>query len=503
MLRTFLLLSTFSSLLLATTEDDLLALLKKQDCDPKNAHLMEEIAETYKNLGLTDLSLKWIQKKIDLGGTPKELLLSYLALGKAYEEKKDFDKANGFYLKAREVAPKFAEPFYHLAKLARKKEQNELCTYYALEGKKISLPEEESSIISREVSSYLLDEELSIAAFYSPQKEEGLHAINRLLLNKEAPLHIKNQAFSNLRYYIKPIDATYIPLNVTCPKIDEKESYYPINPSIQRTESGYELICRLVNYEKINEENNQSLLTRDPKRYIFISRNLFVTTDKEFLITSEEEIFDHSTYTKFPWEMEGNEDCRLFSYHGENFFSCAVTEANPTHTPQVALGKLKTGQVIPLNSPNPKRAEKNWLPFVHNDRIQMIYSYDPTIILEPDLDTGKCEKVVEHKCPFDGTRFQGSSGPIPFEEGYLVIVHERALAGKFFYYHRFLFLDQEFRITKASPLFYFKTIGVEYCSGMTLDHEEKNVVLTLGVEDKTSFIALIPVESVINNLSIK
>jgi tetratricopeptide (TPR) repeat protein len=193
-----------SSLLLATTEEDLISLLKKQQKDPKNGDLMLEVSKAYNDLGIKNLSLKWTQKRIDLGGSSQDVLTSYLSLAKSYEENNENDKAETIYTEALKAFPKSADPLYHLAKLARQKGNNELCTFYALQGKKIS-PNE---LTSKNVASYLLDEELSIAAYYTNEKEEGFLAINRLLLNQETPEFIKKQALKNLHYYIKPIENT-------------------------------------------------------------------------------------------------------------------------------------------------------------------------------------------------------------------------------------------------------------------------------------------------------
>ena len=38
--------------------------------------------------------------------------------------------------------------------------------------------------------------------------------------------------------------------------------------------------------------------------------------------------------------------------------------------------------------------EKNWSPFAAADRLYLIYAGNPHLILEPDLETGICQKIA-------------------------------------------------------------------------------------------------------------
>jgi tetratricopeptide (TPR) repeat protein len=436
---------------------------------------------------------------VELG---EELFQAHLILGKLHEEKNEGEQAVIEYLKAIEANPGRAESYYYLADYYRLKGQNHLCTYYAMRGKELSVPKEGAPFISKAAHDYLLDEELSITAFYTPFSAKGYEAVNRLLVNKEVPGEVRFTALNNALFYAKALSAVLLPVDVVLPKINESENFNPMNPSIQRTDTGYDIICRTVNFA---QREGKDYWSRDPCNKRILTRNFLIKTDKEFKRLSQEEIVDQADYPRFFWPYVGGlEDCRLFRFQGANWFTCSVYDANPKNIIQIALGKIEEGgacmQLTPLQGPIEGKYEKNWLPFELNGEIHLIYTHDPFILLKPDAATGKCEKVLETTSLFDCTNFRGSAGPIPFDEGYLTLVHEVAYPGRRYYLHRFVYLDNQFNITKLSPPFYIKTRGIEYCSGMTVDHAGKNLVITLGVEDKEAYIALTPMDEVRNSL---
>ncbi len=467
-------------------EKKLGALLTALEKEPRNLACMVCLADTYKSLGVSDLAAKWYQKRCECEEKGDGLFHSRLMLGQYFEEKHEGEKAVREYLKAMELNPERAEPFYRLARYYRLNGDNNLCTHYAMQGK----------------ANYLLDEELSIAAFYTPHKNLGFEAINRLLVNKDIPKDIKNNALNNALFYVRPLKATYIPVDIIPPKINATENYNPLNPSIQKTETGYDIICRTVNF---GQEEAKHYWSRDPNNPKIDTRNFLIKTDKAFKRLSQEELIEEASYPRFPCGYTtGIEDCRLFSFRGANWLTCCLYDANPSNIIQIGLGKIEPGgaikELIPLAGPVKNRCEKNWLPFVLNDAIHIIYSHEPFTIYKPDLLSGHCEKIVETTSPFDCSSFRGSAGPIPFDEGYLTLVHEVAYPGRRYYLHRFVYLDKNFQITKLSRPFYFKAIGIEYGSGMTLDHEEKNVIITVGIEDKEAYLAITPIEEIKESL---
>src|SRR5204862_471745 len=118
----------------------------------------------------------------------------------------------------------------------------------------------------------------------------------------------------------------------------------------------------------------------------------------------------------------------------------------------------------------------------------------PFVICIPQGQGSKFLTLYEPKHDF--TRFRGSTPPIEFDEGYLLLVHEHVDNGQRNYMHRFLFLDKDFNIKKMSLPFIFMHKGIEYCCGMTIDHTEKNLIMGLGIEDREAYLFITDLDTV-------
>ena len=148
------------------------------------------------------------------------------------------------------------------------------------------------------------------------------------------------------------------------------------------------------------------------------------------------------------------------------------------------------------------RAQKNWLPFAGGDdpsELHVVYGYEPLVVLRVDQQTGRCDPIVEQPQgrPFD--LFRGSAGPIDLPHelggGRLLLVHVVAFHDIRYYLHRFLRVDEEWRVTAASRPFYFRHKGIEFASGACLAHDG-DLLVTFGVEDREAWLCRIPIERV-------
>jgi hypothetical protein len=151
-------------------------------------------------------------------------------------------------------------------------------------------------------------------------------------------------------------------------------------------------------------------------------------------------------------------------------------------------------ELVPLDGPEEGRCEKNWLPVVKDGELYAIYSYQPTTVLKIDRMTGKCEVAIQKDSPHDFSKLRGSAAPIPFDNGFLALVHEVAFTDERTYLHRFVFFDKDFNITKASKPFTFLHKGIEYSCGMTTDHDEKQLIISIGLEDRKAFLAFVDLD---------
>lgn len=477
-------------------ERDLKLLTEGLKEEPNNERYMFYCAQTNKCLKYFDEAIKWYKNRIAKGGWQEEVWYSKYMIGEIYEEMGFWDQALRWYLEAYQYRPERAEPLKKISAHYRRAGDNELAYFFATQGSRIPFPSNDSLFISQPAYDYQFDEDISISAFYTKHKDEGFAALNRLLLKKDVPEDSKGLAFRNMLYYVQNLkNAFCIPISIDLPRLQEgsEERYYNMNPSIIQTTDGYALICRTVNFS----HNKGEYRSRTPGDETIRTRNYFVTMDKNFRVLSQQEIIEDLPRDRTPWQVQGLEDCRLVSNNNGYYFVAAAYDISPDSIAQVLCKIQPTNDKIvkvqtltPLQCPNQRNYEKNWLPFSKNDELYVIYSSgydgDPFTIHKVDENTGECSEIVRYKLNQDFSRFGGSAGPIAFNDGYLALIHEYTFTDQRIYTHRLLWLDKDFNIQKVSKPFTFMHKGIEYCCGMTLDHAGDNLIFSIGIEDSNA-----------------
>lgn len=480
--------------------------------EPENIRYMFYLAQSNKSLKKYDDAIKWYKKRIEKGGWNEEVWYSKFMIGQCFEDMGKWDEALTNYLEAFQFNPDRAEPLHQIAKYYRSKNQNHLAYLFAKEGLQIPYPSQQMLFISYPIYDYLFDEELSISAYYTPFKDEGYAAANRLILKKDVPYNIKEQAYKNMLFYVPKLkNAEYYPIEIDLPPIREgfAAHFNPMNPTILKTEKGYDVICRTVNYMQIGAKHFKSLDLFDPTNTAK-TRNFFVQYDKDFKVLSQKEIIEELPRERIhSRSVEGLEDCRLFACKNSRWFTCTTLDTNPTGQPQISLCKLAdnpVGPIIqveelhPLFGPDPNRCEKNWLPFVKNNQLHLIYSFDPFIIYKVNIEkgAGTSQIICHHEKPkSDFSRFSGSAPPIEFDNGYLLLVHETVYDDQQRnYMHRFILLDKDFNFKQISKPFIFLHNGIEYCCGMAIDHSATKLIMALGIEDREAYLCTVDLGTV-------
>lgn len=468
--------------------------------EPDNVRYMFYLAQSYKDTKQHDKAAHWYQKRIDSGGWYEEIWYSKLMLGDMHATDGHWNKALESYLDAFQYNPKRAEPLYKIARYYRMKGDKELGYLFAKRASQIPFPRDQLLFVYHNVYDYQIDEELSIVSDRTAFKHDGLLAANRLLLKRSVPDYIKDQTHRNLLFYVENLQNTSVhPINLELPFIREGLNirYNLMHSSIQRNDTGYTLICRAVNYLQKGAVSHWS---QDPEDKTIRTKNYLVELDKDFKLISQKEIVDKTTFNPTWWvRFQGHEDCRLFTLNNEPHYICTTANTHPDNIAQ-SLAKISpdctVNSLVPLHGPDPKRCEKNWLPFVKDDKLFVIYSYDPLTILHINCETGETEPAHVIPQKYDFSRFRGSCAPIAFDDGYLVLVHEVVWNGERIYLHRFLQLDSNFNVTKASLPFTFTHTGVEYSCGMTLDHTGKKLVMPISLEDASGELRTMDVDHV-------
>lgn len=203
------------------------------------------LAQTLKDMMRYTESIEWYDRRIEDGGWDEEIYYSKFQTGFNYEQlawkkkyaceligkvdksqddidfiakwnpmnlsvdelreevAKDFSSAGTRYLSAYNYRKSRAEALYSFVKMNRSLAKNEIAYIYAVIGRKIKYPHEDSLFIQEDCYTYLFDYEISIVANYIPnEKDEGRKSIAFLLEYPDLPEEIKNQTIYNSRFYI-------------------------------------------------------------------------------------------------------------------------------------------------------------------------------------------------------------------------------------------------------------------------------------------------------------
>ncbi len=470
-------------------------------------HSLFCLGQAYRGLKNYEEAIKFYTERIKKGGDSEEIWFSKYMLGECYQEMGQWDHALYWYLEAYQFDSNRADPLHKVATHYRLHGQNDLAYIFARFGSRIPISNEQHLFSSPPLADYQFDEELSIISYYTRFREEGYAAANDVILRKHVPDHVKNQAYSNMQFYVQNLPNSRLwPISINLPLIQPgfDECYHPMNPSIQKTDTGYKLICRGVNYT----QTGAKIFNTIDLSGVFKTKNFLVHYDKNFNLVSQQEIIEDLQRKRIrSCNVEGLEDCRIFEFKNSFWFTCTTSDTNPTGTRQISLCKLEDGEfddairvekLTPLLGPDLHRCEKNWMPFVKDNQIHVIYSCDPFIIYKVDINSGETKTVLNYEPAHDFAHFRGSAAPIAFDEGYLMLIHEVIYLPSYerYYMHRFAYTDKNFVVKKLSKPFTFKHLGIEFCPSMTIDHSEKQLILAVGVEDREAYLCFIDLNDV-------
>jgi hypothetical protein len=275
--------------------------------------------------------------------------------------------------------------------------------------------------------------------------------------------------------------------------LDIRPNWPAFNPSITASDDGFCMIVRTANYRIQDGVVHEDGVLRNI--------NYLMTLDDQLAATAVEPVEEHAgDLRRYPSQIHGFEDCRLFEIDGRWFASATCCELNPIDRREIVLLELVGHDIIavhPLDGPVPGRHEKNWMPFVRDGALHFVYSCGPTVILSCDVDTGATAVVHESDAPAATLDLRGGSQGVPLDDGsFLFVVHavDRS-SGTARYVHRFLRLTSDFVVDGLSEPFTFTSDRVEFCAGMARHGDD--LVLSFGVSDAASGLALISLDEAV------
>lgn len=198
--------------------------------------------------------------------------------------------------------------------------------------------------------------------------------------------------------------------------------------------------------------------------------------------------------------LDGILDLRIFAWRGEIFAAGAGCNYRsylekktrlPTHT--MVLGKLNNNKldiITAFNSGQP--TEKNWMPWVMEDELYLVYSPDPLVILHYDRQRNSL-KCISSKPDGRLSQARGGSNMVPFGDNFIGIVHTKdATNDRLIYRHHVLVASRDFATLRVSQDFSFEGEDVEFCAGLVIKND--NIYFSYGVFDEAAVILRMPSE---------
>lgn len=325
--------------------------------------------------------------------------------------------------------------------------------------------------------------ELSICLYYINYREKGIYISDYLKFHPKTNNKIYKSVHFNTLYYlfrIPYISLVQIDLNIL------ESNVFPLNPSVLNLDNKYLVNCRMINYVL----NDHGYHVYHPKN-ITITRNFLVDVDYNFNIMSYREMKNQSNHIIYDKTNQGFEDCRLFKYQGHIWFSATSWDTHVDNYAHICLGRItndKIDTIYVLDNPYKDVHEKNWLPLVIEDQLLFIYGFNPFTIIKPDLKTRKVSTHFIKNFGKNLSSFRGGSPPIPFDNGYLLTIHEVADWDYRYYYTRFVWLSKDFNDIKITRPFYFLEKGIEFSIGLCLSHDQNEIIAGVGIYDRKSFL---------------
>ena len=323
----------------------------------------------------------------------------------------------------------------------------------------------------------LLSSSSDMDEYYLKEEKRGMRLLEYWQSNKNVfdsiPDVIRLSIIHNMWYYLPYLTETLpsimmeplVPFFPLQHPISKNKKYYTIlNPSMACSSQNEILVnVRYSNYDVKEYQVLEAEGKVKTRNYLFFAQETAWGLEK-----IGKGYWLNAKYPRHPHALiSGLEDIRLFWFQNQWWFTANCCDfIDHSNYPCVLLGKLKekgdgemeswnTESVVRLSCPFHESAnEKNWVPWIFEEQLYIIYSFSPFVLYRlKDSDKKcfeknvvECELVLEKdwnvNVPLFHTTFRGSGPLIPVSsEEFRTIVHEVViLEKKRFYYHRWIYL---------------------------------------------------------------
>lgn len=287
------------------------------------------------------------------------------------------------------------------------------------------------------------------------------------------------------------------------------------NPSImydKKTEK-FKFIVRNVNYVMHGAQDSHKALSNwGPVLYSVPTEDGRNLKTRNFIgetanPMSDEWTFNmiHTTPYNPRWEFWGEEDARLIRWDEKLYTTGVRRDDNTDGRGRMELMRISENMEHPQEISRLKvkglgddntYCEKNWMPIMDLP-FHYVQLSNPTVVVKTDPRTGVTQEVVrkEQRTGFIDENFdllRGSSQVVRWRDHWITLVHTCELwftanDRKFARYcHVFVEWDDDWNITRMSPLFSFADFNVEFTCGMA--YKDGKFYIPFAIQDNFPFL---------------
>jgi tetratricopeptide (TPR) repeat protein len=276
-----------------------------------------------------------------------------------------------------------------------------------------------------------------------------------------------------------------------------QDGYHCMNPSVCVHRGKLLTSIRTVNY--VIDELGRYVIPPSDADVVKTTNYLADVSPDDYAVSNIRTVTDKTEKARFTTMVRGYEDLRLVSIEDQLYASATVRDHKPHMPCEIAICTLRDDGSITEDwiQPSP-RDEKNWMPLVYEGRLCFLYSVDPTVVLRFDPPSGICQEIARSTPPLALDHIRGGSQVVAIPgHGWLAVTHEVViLDDRRRYLHRFVRLDDAFRVTHVSHAWRIRPLlSVEFVAGMVL-HDEK-IVLSAGFDDREACFVILDLKEVV------
>lgn len=200
------------------------------------------------------------------------------------------------------------------------------------------------------------------------------------------------------------------------------------------------------------------------------------------------------------WEFVGLEDARIVRWNNKLYISGVRRDVKTNGEGRMELSEIEISESgvkeisrfrIPAPNGDGSYCEKNWMPI-----IDMPYHYlkwcNPVEIVRANPEDKSCVTTfLGTKIFFDRDQ-RGGGQVIPFEDGYLSLIHETNLYNSAqgrkdgTYRHRFIYWSKNWEPIHRSKEFSFMEAKIEFACGLA--KRNNDIFITFGFQDNAAYV---------------